>query len=385
MDEKDFSDVSPGRLLRTLEGQPSFCPNSLPPALAIDQALQHQLSRADNLLGRLDGMASWLPDPQLLVRSFIRREALLSSNIEDTFAAYEEVARFEIDKNVENANQDVREVYNAEQAITFGLDAVREKGRRISLGLVKEMHSILLNGVRGREIMRGAFRGKEVYIGKKSEGIDAARFVPPPFHLVQELMSDLESFIQADASLHPVVKAGLTHYQFETIHPFEDGNGRLGRVLILLQLCGAKLLNTPALNPSLHFEMHRDEYYDALLAVSTRGEWQGWLTYFARGIATAAEDAIDRLTKIRELRAAYHDLLQSGRNSALLLKLVDNLFVLPVLTVTDAATMLKVTYPSAKLNIQKLIDAGILKEQKRQMPQTYVAPRILALLRVDRS
>lgn len=362
----------------------AFSPAPLPPAVSLSMTAVKQLSAVDNTLGRLDGIAKSLPGRTILVRSFVRREAQLSSYIENTYARYEDVAAA-TDASGEAApdlDEPVRETLNAERAINAGVGAVFDRGRPVSLTLIREMHGVLLDRVRGHGSRR-KFRRIQVYIGSGRDVADA-RFVPPPPHQLDELMTQFASYLDADDDLPPAVRLALIHYQFETIHPFEDGNGRLGRILVLLGLCQYRLLTVPVFNASLHFERNRQQYYDLLLRVSTHGDWAGWIAFFLEGLRVAATESLAKLDELAALRATYHGRLQAARNSALLLRLVDELFVRPVIRVSDAAKAMDVTYPSALNNIQKLVDAKILAEVRpRATPTRFVARGILTAVNAE--
>jgi Fic family protein len=234
--------------------------------------------------------------------------------------------------------------------------------------------------VRGADKRPGQFRDKQVFIGR-SEKIDQARFVPAPPGKVPELMEQLEKFIQTPGAIPPFVRAAMIHYQFEAIHPFEDGNGRIGRVLILLLLCADKVLPLPLLNPSAFLEAHREQYYQHLLEVSRTGQWAEWIKFFTRGMEVAAGDAIDCIDRLKTLQAEYHRTVTAARSSALLLKLVDELFVTQAITTTRAAEVLGVTYVSAQANIDKLVTAGILREVTgRKRNRMYLADGVIKAL-----
>ena len=379
MKNKDFTTKAPGKLVRNLQGQMTFVPNPLPPSpsLTLQPALLRRIGAVDNMLGRLDGKAQALPDRKILIRSFVRREAQLSSYIENTYAKYEEVAAVQQAGRKGVIDEQAYEVLNAEIAINAGVDAVFDRGRPITLTLIRQMHTLLLDGVRGHET-RGKFRECQVYIGNRHQNVEAARFVPAPPHLVTELMEQFERYLPSDENLPAIVQLALLHYQFETIHPFEDGNGRLGRILILLGLCQHKLLTVPLLNASLHFERRRQDYYDTLLGVSTNNDWSNWIAFFVEGLDVAARESMQKLTELSDLQSDYHGRLRSARNSALLLTLIDSLFITPVVTVPQAMQLLNLTYPSAQNSIRKLVAAGILSEMKpRTLPARFVASAIL--------
>jgi len=377
-----FTEQMPGRLVVNLQGGLTFAPSPLPPAgLSFSMPLLRQIGVVDNMLGRLEGTAKGLPDRRILIRSFVRREAQLSSYIENTYARYEDIAVADEEGRGEVA-EPVRETLNAERAINAGINAVFDQGRPVTLQLIRQMHGVLLTGVRGHG-SRGKFRQMQVYIGSSHE-VEHARFVPPPEHMLDELMDSFAAYLPDAGDLPAAVRLALLHYQFETIHPFEDGNGRLGRILILLGLCQYKLLSVPLFNASLHFERNRQEYYDRLLKVSTHGDWIGWIGFFVEGLRVAAVESLAKLDELTTLRADYHHRLQSARNSSLLLKLVDLLFIRPVIRVSDAADEMRVTYPPAQKSIQKLVKARILTEAKpRSMPARFVARGILKAVNAE--
>jgi Fic family protein len=377
MQATDFQADAHGKLVRNLQGQLTFVPNPLPGPLYLDWELNRLLNAAERAVGRVIGVGQTLPHPSIVVQSFIRREAQLSSRIENTHAQLADLALFAQTQSVEERVPDVREVHNNERALAYGLKSVQERGRAIGVPLIKDMHDLLLRGVRGGDKSAGQFRSVQVFIGR-TERIEDAWFVPAPPGHVPELMDQLAAHIQTPADVPPIARAAMIHYQFEAIHPFEDGNGRIGRVLILLLLCADGLLPLPLLNPSTFLEAHREEYYQHLLDVSQKGAWTDWVKFFARGIESAAVDALDRIDRLKTLQAAYHAKLQKARSSALLLRFVDELFVGQAISTTRAAAVLGVTYAAAQSNIDKLVDAGILREitgQKRN--RLYLAEGII--------
>jgi Fic family protein len=382
MQESQFKPTAPGRLIKNLEGRLTFAPNPLPPAWSFPPRLFALVSNVDNLLGRLDGTARALPDRRILIRSFVRREAQLSSYIENTYARYEELAAAQRPGRSQRISEPVRETLNAERAIDAGIAAVFNEGRPITLSLIRQMHGVLLDGTRGQNA-RGKFRDRQVYIGKEHEDVHFARFVPPPSGLLIDLMEQFEISLQGIRDLPALVQLALLHYQFETIHPFEDGNGRLGRILILLGLCQHKLLSVPLLNASLHFERNRQEYYDALLRVSTEGDWEGWVGFFVEGLRVATDESLNKLIELTNLRGTYHEKLRSARNSALLLTLVDTLFASPSITTSDAAETMGVTSEAARNSVRKLIDVGILRAVANDYPARFVADEILAAVNAE--
>ena len=385
-----FSPAAPGRLVRAMDDEgpdgqkrQTFLPDPLYPELKISAALRRSIEAAICQLGRLDGMTQLLPDRTILLRSFVRREAQLSSYIENTYARFDEVAAAERNPGGSDLSQQVIETFNAEQAITEGIAAVTEQHQPVTNGLVRRLHQTLLaHDARGHE-SRGQFRRRQVYIGNEVLGPDGARFVPPAWHLVPEAMDGFErAWEQGDAHF-AVVRLAMLHYQFEAIHPFEDGNGRLGRILTLLGLCTAGLLTVPVLNASLHFERNRRAYYDGLLRVSTDGDWAGWVAFFVDGIRVAAVESTRKLEELLGLQRQYYALTRTARNSALLLTLIDHLFISPTVTVPEAAEVMGVTRAAAGQSVQKLVDAGILRVRRPGRPTIYVADTVLRAVNAE--
>lgn len=379
MDRRDFQPNSWVGLVRNTAGVLACAPRTLPPQIEFDLGLVSVLSAADRGLGQLGGIVRALPYPRLLIRSFISREAVLSSRIEGTQASLSDLFLFDMTPEVEERVPDVREVSNYVRALDFGLERIRHAP--LSLALIKNLHAILLDEVRGCETMRGEFRTRQNWIGPPNSRIEDATYVPPPHEHVRELLEALEAFVNAPSDLPVLVRLAMIHYQFEAIHPFEDGNGRVGRLLISLLLDSVRALPYPVLYLSAYFEKHRLEYYQRLLGVSQRGEWREWLGYFLRGVADQSTDAVERSQRLIDLRASWAGLFQQARTSALLIKLLDHLFTNPFISVARAATYLDVRPQSAQNNIDQLVSRGILREvtgQKRN--RIFAAPEILRIL-----
>lgn len=374
---EDFTSTA-GRLVKNLNGDWTFAPNPLPPNLDFSVEGLRSLSEASLAIGQLSEAGRNLANPHLLIGSFQRREALVSSRIEGTNATAQELLLFEAEPAQEPRNPDVREVANYIRALEHGL--VRLKELPISLRLIRELHGILLEGVRGENKRPGQFRNVQNWIGRTSNIADA-RYVPPSTAELHLALDAFEKYLHQPRSLPFLVDLALTHYQFEAIHPFHDGNGRVGRLLIILLLCEQNVLDQPILYLSPFFERHRDEYQDLMLRVSQRGEWENWVMFFLRGIAEQSRDGVQRARRISTLRQSYRDRLQKARASALLLNLVDQLFVYPAISVTQASKLLAVRYPSAQANVMRLVDAGILREHTgRQRGRIFVAPQIVELI-----
>ncbi len=375
---QDFQPDGWATLIRNTSGWPACVPRDLPPAISFDTPLIGLLSTADRALGTLAGITRALPNPRLLIRSFIRREAVLSSRIEGTVASLSDLYLFEMNPEQEERVPDVREVANYVAALDHGVDRLRHAP--FSLGLVKELHAILMRGVRGSDKSPGDFRKRQNFISP-TERLDDATYVPPPHEQVLGLLESLEVFIQSESELPLLVRLALVHYQFEAIHPFEDGNGRVGRLLISLLLERERALPEPLLYLSAYFERHRRTYYDLLLGVSQRGDWSAWLAFFLRGVADEAIDGVERSRQLFDLRDNWSNLFHKARTSALLLKLIDLLFNTPYIDAAHAARALDVNHQSAQSNIEQLVAQGILREitgQRRN--RVYAAPAILAIL-----
>jgi Fic family protein len=369
MNLERFQNSPAGHLLKVWQAQPpywAFVPNLLPPQIEFDRSLVSVLSEADRALGELAGLGRTLPNPNLLIRPFMRREAVLSSRIEGTQADVADLYAYEAKQLALPLNpsaatdSDVREVFNYVRALEYGLE--RLSTLPVSLRLIREVHDILMKGVRGEFATPGEFRRTQNWIGRPGCTLEDATYVPPPVAEMQEALGDLEKYLYADDPLPPLIRLALIHYQFEAIHPFIDGNGRIGRLLISLLLINWNLQPVPLLYLSAYFERQRDAYYDHLLGVSEHGNWKAWLEFFLRGVAIQSRDAIARARQIQDLQSQWREQLTQTRASALLLRLVDSLFDTPMLTVPQAQKLLGVTYRSAGQNIQKLVKAGILHD-----------------------
>lgn len=382
MDLSAFTEEKTGQVVKTLQGYWAFVPDPLPPPLIPSWELVRQISEADRALSELAGVARTLPNPHLLISPFVRREAVLSSRIEGTQASLSDLFFFEASGTIPPQVPDVQEVSNYVKALEYGL--VRLQDLPVSLRLIKEIHERLMDGVRGEHLTPGEFRRSQNWIGPPGCTLMDAVFVPPPETEMKEALGKLEKYLHSPSSLPPLVRLALFHYQFEAIHPFLDGNGRIGRLLLTLLLCAEGLLPQPLLYLSAFFERHRREYYRLLLVVSQSGQWSDWINFFLRGVAEQSRDAIRRSNRLMDLWQAYRQRLQSARSSALLLQLVDELFSYPVITIAQAAEHLNVTQRSAALNIEKLIDEGILNEATgRQRNRIFVAPKIIQIIEAE--
>ncbi len=384
MEVAAFTDHKNGRLIKTSLGYWAFIPNALPPHLDLTWELVQHLSEADRTLSELAGVARTLPNPHLLIGPFVRREAVLSSRIEGTQASLSDLLFFEASGAVDPKAPDVHEVANYVKALEYGL--ARLKKLPMSLRLIREVHERLMRGVRGDRLTPGEFRQSQNWIGPQGCTLMDATYVPPPVEEMHEALKDFEQYLHAPSALPPLIRLAFLHYQFEAIHPFLDGNGRIGRLLLTLLLCNDGILPAPLLYLSAYFERYRNDYYHLLLAVSQAGSWTDWIIFFLRGVAEQSRDAIKRSHQLLDLWQQYRRNLQSARASALLLQLVDELFSYPAITIGQAAKRLKVTHRSAQLNVEKLVRMRILKEATgKRRNRVFVAPDIVQVIEAPRA
>lgn len=379
MEPADFTQNKYGRLVKGTHGYWAYMPHPLPPDIELTMELVRELSEADRSLSELAGIARMLPNPHLLIGPFVRREAVLSSRIEGTQASLSDLFFFEAAAMKEKEVPDVREVSNYVRALEYGLH--RLKDLPVSLRLIREIHERLMDGVRGENQTPGEFRRSQNWIGPPGCTLMDATYVPPPPQEMQETLDSFEKYLHAQSELPPLIRLALIHYQFEAIHPFLDGNGRIGRLLVTLLLCSYGLLPQPLLYLSAFFERYRDEYYRRLIEVSQLGKWKDWITYFLRGVASQACDAIRRSDQLLKLWQKYRADSQEARASSLLLQLIDELFTYPAITNSIAAKKLSVTPRAAQLNIEKLQNANILREiTGKRRNRVYIASEIISLI-----
>jgi len=378
MEITSFSEKSAGQIVKSPQGYSAFVPHPLPPKLDYSSELVGALSEADRSLATLEGVGRRLPNPHLLVNPYMRREAVLSSRIEGTQASLSDLFLFEAEPQGETKRADTREVYNYVRALSHGWK--RLSSLPLSLRLVRELHLELMRGVRGHET-RGEFRKRQNWVGPPGCSLADATFVPPPPPEMTAALSEWEKFLHTkDASLPPLLQCGMLHYQFEAIHPFADGNGRVGRLLIILFLCERGLLTQPLLYLSAYLERNRAEYYDRLQGVDRRGEWEEWLRFFLRGVAVQSQDAVTTAERLLGLHKEYRDRLQRRRVTAPTLALVDEIFANPYVTIPRARDRLKVSYPTAQAAVKRLVDAGMLKEvTAKRRNRLYCAVQLLRL------
>jgi Fic family protein len=358
-------------------GYSAFIPKELPPdpPIRYEPELMTLLSRADRALGRLDGATETLPNPDLFVFMYVRKEAVLSSQIEGTQASLMDVLEFEAQALEPGRPQDVAEVVNYVSAMDYGLQRLQELP--LSLRLLCEIHARLLEGVRGGERNPGEFRRTQNWIGAPGiDGLTSAQFVPPPPHDMQAALDNLEKFFHDPAPLPMLIKVGLIHSQFETIHPFIDGNGRMGRLLITFLLCKEGILKQPLLYLSYYFKRFRNEYYNRLQATRDKGDLEGWLKFFLQGVYEVAQEATDTARKIVNMREEHRSLIARslGKSAGSAMTLLEALYFRPIIPVQLAEEITSLTYASANRLVDQLVKLGLLKEftgQKRHRRFSY--------------
>ncbi len=353
-----------GRYITQPMGYRAFMPAPLPPqpALALGGELQGLLSAADRALGRLDGSVLTLPNPDLFVFMYVRKEAVLSSQIEGTQSSLQDLLAAEAQLFEQSLPRDVDEVINYVRALNHGLARLAELP--VSVRLIREIHAELMRGVRGGQLQPGDLRTSQNWIGPAGCTLNTATFVPPPHDSVPAALGDLESFLHAQDELPPLVKIALAHVQFETIHPFLDGNGRVGRLLITFLLTERGVLHKPVLYLSHYFKQHRQTYYEHLQAVRDEGAWEAWLAFFLRGVIEVAVEAAETARRILQLGEQHRSAItaQLGRAAGNGHKVLESLFDRPIVAVNDVQTMTGTTYAAANSLVSRLVKLGVLSE-----------------------
>jgi Fic family protein len=375
----EFHSPTAGNIYRSLDGIDTFVPALLPPEISYDPGLVFALSRADTALSELSGVGRQLPNPHLLITPYMRQEALLSSRIEGTRASLSDMLLDEVEGIAGDAPgaADRREVRNYIDALEAGLEALRA-GRPITLNLVRELHGLLMTGVRGRLSSPGRFRINQNWIGASDSDVHSAEYVPPPPELLMDLLSDLEQFLNTSDEFPDLIQCAIVHEQFEAIHPFLDGNGRMGRLLITLFLVERGRLSQPLLYLSSYIEPRRQDYYALLQRVRTDGDWNAWFLFFLEGVEQTARQAVRQTKQLMDLREDFRHRVRSKPNA---LALVDPLFSNPLITTKRAQDFLAVSDPTARAAISALTEAGILSEyEERSWRRLYVSKPILEIL-----
>jgi Fic family protein len=364
MEPVPAANIRAGQYVTQLTGYRAFIPATLPPnpAVTMDQEMWTLLSKADRALGRLDGATEALPNPDLFVLMYVRKEAVLSSQIEGTQASLVDVLEFEAAPVRGGRFQDVEEVANYVAAMNYGLERLKELP--LSLRLIREIHSKLLSGVRGSERSPGDFRETQNWIGPGGSALKDATFVPPPPHEMKICLGQLETFLHDTAPVPHLIKAGLAHAQFETIHPFLDGNGRVGRLLITFLLCQQGILSRPLLYLSHYFKQHRAEYYERLQSIRDTGNWEGWLKFFLRGVHEVAQQATATAREIVNMREKHRLLVTErfGRGAGRALQLLECLYDRPILTVQHAVGFTGLAFANANSLVAQFEELELLKE-----------------------
>jgi Fic family protein len=373
MNPKDFASSNTGQCIKTTGGYWAFLPALLPPVLNIDMAMVSALSRADSALGTVAGLTlgGAVPRMQALLQAFSRREAVLSSRIEGTQTQLAELFLFDVRPSP--PEDDVQEVQNYFLALQEGVKQLNELP--ISLRAVRNLHRTLLSGVRGQDKTPGEFRTRQNCIGRPGDTVETARYVPPPVEEMHRLLANWEQFVNERGKFPDLIQCAIMHEQFEAIHPFADGNGRVGRLLISLFLVERKLLPQPYLYLSGFFEAHRPDYYELLQNVRTRGEWGSWIRFFLVGIAETSHSVTRQARHLETMRQQYRDQLNGKARAR---ELLDALLANPYTTVVRAAALLHISKPTAQKIIDQLRQVGILEETTgKSWGRVYVAKPIL--------
>lgn len=381
MDAREFTKSMPGRLVPVPNGPPdvqfAFVPSPLPPDWEWPARLWPLLLEARTKLASLDGTGKHLPNPAILLNPLQVREAKLSSQLEGTITDPQQQVLFELDPRYPTSAADpanaYREVFNYRRALRLRLNGVNDLP--LSLRLIRDLHAILMDGVHGSDQRPGEFRTLQNQIGRP------ARFVPPSPQYLPETLDAFEKYLHMDDGFDPLVRAFLTHYQFETIHPFADGNGRVGRLLLALAIAEWCGLASQWLYMSAYFEKLRDRYMDLLLRVSTHGDWESWIEFCLQGVAEQAVDTEKRCDRLLEIHRDFHHRLRDG--SVRLSNLVDSLFEAPVLTVKQVGRQFGVTYPTARSDLKRLHELGIVEPLDGMNLITYYCPAIYRVAHED--
>ncbi len=366
---------SSGRWIDCPAGYKAYVPSPLPPSIDISSALLRSLSDADRLIAKLAGEGRSLRNPHILMRSFIKQEAVLSSRIEGTQATLGELLAVDAGISIDRSPDDLQEVGNYVTALEYGIKRLSELP--LSLRLVTELHEILMTGIRGEFATPGEFRRSQNWIGPAGCTLQNASYVPPPVEELMSCLGEWETFLH-DRSLPPLIQIAMIHSQFEAIHPFLDGNGRVGRLLITLFFVEREILPTPLLYLSAFFEATRREYYEKLSAVTTDAAWGEWIEYFLNGVARMSEDAFNRAEKINSLLIGWRQEIGGGSVS---LDVIDLLEENPFCTIKKTSETLGIAFTTAQRGIDKLVKAGILKQvglSKRN--RVYCAEQIMDIL-----
>ena len=380
MDPKDFKQSSAGTCIKTPQGYWAFTPAALPPPIDFTDDLIHQLSEANRLLGELSGTGKLLPNPYLLISPYIRREAVSSSRIEGTLTSLNDLFFFESAESEKPRVPDVIEVRNYVKAMEYGIQRLEKLP--ISIRLVREIQKVLMEGVRGGQATPEELRKSQNWIGPPGCTLNDATYVPPPADEMKKSLSDWEKFIHSKHDIPILIQCALMHYQFEVIHPFLDGNGRIGRLFITFLLCERKYLTQPLLYLSAFFDRFRDEYYSRLLAVSQLGEWNEWIHFFLNGVISQSTEAISDAEVILSLHTVYRKLIdESKKVPESAYRLCEEIFLNPVVSISTLSKKWQMPFNSVKTGVNRLIELGILREvANRKRNKLFVARELMELL-----
>lgn len=385
MNPEAFKNSTAGKCIRTITRPPywAYVPNPLPPKIIVDWELVNLLLKADRKLKELSATGQPLPNAHLLIRPLlIRRESVTSSRIENTQSGLEDLFFFEADETEPSPSSDVKEIINYVRAMEYGIKRLEDLP--ISYRLVCEIHEILMKGVRGEYATPGWMRTSQNWIGGRN--LMDAIYVPPPVPEMKQCFSDLEKYIHSNAKEPALIQCALVHYQFEVIHPFVDGNGRIGRLLIMFMLLEKKLLSQPLLYLSDFFERHRNEYYKLLLNVSQKGAWKAWLTFFLNGVREQSEDALLTIQKLLDLQNRYRALATGRWVPKAVSRLIDHLFASPVISISELSKGWEVPFPTVQRGVDYLIGKGKLREiTGRRRNRLFVADEILNIIMTERT
>lgn len=375
MNLSDFTSNQSGKLISAPQGFLAFSPNPLPPTIAFDMDLAVALSKADAALSELSGLGGQLPNPHLLISPYMKREAVLSSRIEGTKASLSDLLIDELEDGTRKRTNtdDIIEVRNYIKAMERGIHLLSELP--LSLRLVREIHSELMQGVRGEKATPGEFRHSQNWIGPAGCTPTTAAFVPPPVLEMTEALNDWETFLHVRDTIPDLIQCAMMHVQFETIHPFLDGNGRVGRLLVTFFLLERNRLSQPLLYLSAYIDSHKSDYYELLQRVRTHGEWIPWLRFFLQGVTEVAAAAGKQAKQLHKLREEYRAVLRDKPNALIVL---DELFINPYMTISRAGKVLDKTPPTARAAVIVLEEKNILKEiTGQQWGKFYVSQPIL--------
>lgn len=380
MDANSISNERAGKIIRAPEGYYAFLPSQLPPALDYSESLARILFESGSALGELSGVGRMLPNPYILIGPAIRREAVLSSKIEGTQSDLDDLYYYEAEPEESSGKSDVREVHNYVEAMEYGLQRI--ESFPISSRFFRELHERLMRGVRGEHATPGRYRTSQNWIGPPGCLLNEATYVPPPVEEMHRALSDLEKFLHAESDIPGLIRLALIHAQFEIIHPFIDGNGRIGRLLITLLLVEWGLLPHPLLYLSAFFYRHRDDYYRYLLRVSHEGDWESWIEFFLRGIREQSKASLVSAKRLLDLQSEYRDRLSGKRVTKITYNLLDQLFARPYITAPNVRDKWGVNYRTAERAINDLCAINVMEEiTEKQRNRIWIAGGIMRALR----